>query len=269
LRKTTCNIRHPMSLRHPVLDVSSWRDISFLSPSRISWGGSNPDTGWRRLIGCLILIGHIQQKSPRISGSFAESDLQLKASYGSSPGCTICFPIWISQPSIKTSLLGGIKLTFEIVWHIHMCGYRCRCSATWLISTFICAAPAAAAVRHGSFTHSCVRLQLPLQCDMTHSHIHMCGSSCRCSATWLIHTFMCAAIAAAAVRHDSFTHSYMRLSLPLLPLCPQVKILKSQLCTNALYKIYSIQCRVHLNLEIVLNQPIFRCFVYESWVSYQ
>ena len=54
---------------------------------RMSIMEEGSSTGWRRPIGCLIFIGHFLHKSPMISGSSAERDLQLQASYGSLPPC--------------------------------------------------------------------------------------------------------------------------------------------------------------------------------------
>ena len=46
-------------------------------------------THWRRCVECLIFAGYVPQKRPEISGSFAERDLQLKASYAPSPPSTM------------------------------------------------------------------------------------------------------------------------------------------------------------------------------------
>ena len=49
----------------------------------------NGDTGWQRPTGCCIFTCHFLQKSPTISGSSAENDMQLQACYESSPPCSM------------------------------------------------------------------------------------------------------------------------------------------------------------------------------------
>jgi len=65
-------------------------------------------SGCRRPTGCRIFIGHFPQKTPTIIGTFAKNDLQLKASYGSSPPC--------------------IKYTVYPIPHIHWIpAHKCIC----------------------------------------------------------------------------------------------------------------------------------------------
>ena len=100
----------------------------------------NIDTGWRRLIGSLIFIGHFPRKSPIFSGSFVENDLQLRGSYESSPPCSIDVRV-ISAHQHKRHISSDIDIRV-ISAHQHKRNLFCKIdtkricpiSQTWEIS---------------------------------------------------------------------------------------------------------------------------------------
>jgi len=57
------------------------------TPSHPIYSAAQTHKRWRRPIECLILLGRSPRKSPIISGQFAQSDVEIKASYRSLPPC--------------------------------------------------------------------------------------------------------------------------------------------------------------------------------------
>jgi len=135
----------------------------------LAWRGScdMTHTGWCRVIGCLVFIGHFPQKSPIIRGSFAKNDRQLEASCGSSPPCMM---EWVSCHTHESAI--------SLICMSHATKMNKPCHTYEWVMSHVGMSRVHICMRHATrMNESCHTYEwvmwhiwMSLMCDMTHSH---------------------------------------------------------------------------------------------------
>jgi len=145
-------------------------------------------TGWRTGIECLIFIHLFLRKSPIINSSFAERDLQVTASYASSPPCMcVTWLIRVIWDTTDWCLFFFFLGDMTDLCHSYLCCLPCSChSGLWrALSTCVCACVCVCVFMCMISPHPRVSAARTNKQIRTHTHTHT--QIRHLCVTWLIH----------------------------------------------------------------------------------